>query len=80
MKILLTATLILIILLAFFIADACRITPRIYHTGNTALVLTVYNVPVLVYVTNDPSAFVTARQHHNFTPTNWSTTRALHTD
>jgi hypothetical protein len=49
MKILLTATLILIIVLAFFIADACSIAPRHYHNGSTALVLSVYDVPVIVY-------------------------------
>ena len=77
MKILLTAALILIIILAFFIADACRVTPRIYHNGNTALVLTVYDVPVIVYVTNDPSAFINGRVHHGGTPTNWSASHAV---
>jgi hypothetical protein len=72
MKILLTATLILIIVLAFFIADACSIAPRHYHNGSTALVLSVYDVPVIVYVANDPSAFVNGRAHHGYTPANWS--------
>lgn len=69
MKILVLAILIVALILTVLIADACRITPRIYHNGNTALVLSVYNVPVLVFVQNDPRAFVIARQQRTTSST-----------
>ncbi len=79
MKILVPAVLILAIILTFIVVDACRITPRIYHTGDTALVLTVYNVPVLVYVVNDPAAFVSGRQQRRSASSRRTTGRWLQT-
>jgi hypothetical protein len=80
MKILLPAALILIIILAFFVADACRVTSRTYHNGNTTLVLTVYNLPVFVFVTNDLSEFVDARAHYGYARAIRSSRRGLPAD